>query len=639
MAVNLSPVGGVAAQFFTSTGAVLTGGKLYTYAAGTTTPATAYTSSNGATAWTNPIVLNAAGRVSGGGEIWITDGILYKFVLTDANDVLIATYDNISGINSNFISFTNQQQIVTATAGQTVFNLSISYAPGTNSLSVFVDGVNQYGPGAQYAYTETDSDTVTFVSGLHVGAQVKFTTSQQQGAGAVNASQVTYNPAGTGAVATNVQAKLRQTVSVKDFGATGDGTTDDTAAIQAAINATVNGGMLLLPVGTYLVSDTLTFTANIVFQGQGEGSVILVASTMPITDPVLLMEPTTLVPAEAEFSKFAEFDISVQSGTPAGYAIHISAQYVNIAAMTIDRVRIARTGNTSIFADGANTASILTIQNCSIANGISIPNAGDTVRILNNGIGGTTAFGLDINFISGALLLLFMGNLCTAKFGIHIGAPALFSVISNNEFETFSTFVGSNNAFLDLDGSSTLGQVSDFVISQNSFNIVNGITANAIRVNYASGTSIINNRFFNGIVGVANTKSILLTANADKTFIGTNSWNNGGLFTDRVTNNGANTVIAAGFLGAFIIPSGNVAMGTAVATNSKLEVFSNSIYPAITAQSGSTTSGGTIVEFKNGTNSTGFKLTGDNKLQLPGYATGGANKTLQVDSAGNIVAV
>jgi hypothetical protein len=254
MAVNLSPVGGVAAQFFTNTGAVLTGGKLYTYAAGTTTPQTTFTSSNGGTAWTNPIVLDAAGRVPSGGEIWLTDGINYKFVLKDSNDVLIATYDNVSGINSNFISFTNQQQIVTATANQTVFNLSISYQPGTNSLSVFVDGVNQYGPGAQYAYIETDSDTVTFVSGLHVGAEVKFTTTQQQGAGAINASQVTYNPAGTGAVATNVQAKLREYVSIKDFGAVGNGVADDTAAIQAAINASNN---VFVPPGTYKVTSTL----------------------------------------------------------------------------------------------------------------------------------------------------------------------------------------------------------------------------------------------------------------------------------------------------------------------------------------------------------------------------------------------
>jgi len=256
MAVNLSPVGGVAAQFFTNTGAVLTGGKLYTYAAGTTTPQAAYTSSNGATPWTNPIVLDAAGRVSGSGEIWLTDGINYKFVLKDSNDVLIATYDNISGINSNSISFTNQQQIVTATAGQTVFNLSISYQPGTNSLSVFVDGVNQYGPGATYAYTETDSDTVTFVSGLHVGAQVKFTTTQQQGAGAVDSSQVTYDPPFTGSVATNVEAKLAQSVSVLDFGASpsASAAVNDTA-FAAALAAS---GSVYVPPGTYNISATIT---------------------------------------------------------------------------------------------------------------------------------------------------------------------------------------------------------------------------------------------------------------------------------------------------------------------------------------------------------------------------------------------
>ena len=263
MAVNLSPVGGVAAQFFTNTGAVLTGGKLYTYAAGTTTPATTFTSSNGGTAWTNPIVLDAAGRVSGSGEIWLTDGINYKFVLKDSNDVLIATYDNVSGINSNFVAFVNEQEIVTATAGQTVFNLSINYSPGTNSLSVFVDGVNQYGPGAQYAYTETDSDTVTFTSGLHVGAEVKFTTSQLQGGGAVDASQVSYIPPFTGSVATNVEVKLAQTVSVMDFGAVADGTTDCFAAFVAAVAASND---VYVPEGTYALSDMVELTAGKVVQ-------------------------------------------------------------------------------------------------------------------------------------------------------------------------------------------------------------------------------------------------------------------------------------------------------------------------------------------------------------------------------------
>jgi hypothetical protein len=268
MAVNLSPVGGVAAQFFTNTGAVLTGGKIYTYAAGTTTPAVTYTSSNGATAQPNPIVLDAAGRVPSSGEIWLTDGINYKFVLKDSNDVLIATYDNVSGINSNFVAYSNSQQIITATANQTVFNLSISYQVATNSLSVFVDGVNQYGPGAQYAYTETSSTSVTFTNGLHVGAVVKFTTTQQQGAGAVDASQVTYNPAGTGAVATNVQAKLRQYVSVMDFGAIGDGVANDTTAIQAALTAHKN---VHFPAGTYKITSALILDNNHCLLGDGIG--------------------------------------------------------------------------------------------------------------------------------------------------------------------------------------------------------------------------------------------------------------------------------------------------------------------------------------------------------------------------------
>ena len=253
MAVNLSPVGGVAAQFFDNDGNVLSGGKIYTYSAGTSTFATTYTSSNGSIAHSNPIILDSAGRVPTG-EIWLTDGINYKFVLNNSSGTLIGTYDNISGINSNFISFTNSQQIITATASQTVFNLSISYQPGTNSLSVFVDGVNQYGPGAQYAYTETSSTSVTFTNGLHVGAVVKFTTAQQQGAGAVNASQVTYNPAGTGAVATNVQAKLRQTVSTTDFGAVGDGTTNDTVAVQAAVTYCVANNFDLLVDGLCLLT-------------------------------------------------------------------------------------------------------------------------------------------------------------------------------------------------------------------------------------------------------------------------------------------------------------------------------------------------------------------------------------------------
>ena len=137
MAVFLSPVGGAAAQFFTNTGAVLTGGKLYSYAAGTTTPQVTYTTSTGNVARTNPIVLDAAGRVPSGGEIWITSAS-YKFVLTDSTDVLIATYDNIFGIG--VVTYTIQNFTGT---GSTV-SFTLSSAPiSENSTFVYVNGVYQ----------------------------------------------------------------------------------------------------------------------------------------------------------------------------------------------------------------------------------------------------------------------------------------------------------------------------------------------------------------------------------------------------------------------------------------------------------------------------------------------------------------
>ena len=137
MAVFLSPVGGAAAQFFTNTGSVLTGGKLYTYEAGTTTPQVSYTTNAGNVARTNPIVMDAAGRVPDGGEIWIT-ARPYKFVLKDSNDVLIATYDNIFGIGAA----SYQIQNFTGTGSQTVFTLSAT-SLGEDYSFVYINGVYQ----------------------------------------------------------------------------------------------------------------------------------------------------------------------------------------------------------------------------------------------------------------------------------------------------------------------------------------------------------------------------------------------------------------------------------------------------------------------------------------------------------------
>ena len=257
MAVNLSPVAGAAAQFFDNSGNVLTGGKLYTYDAGTTTPAPTYTNASGVTAQPNPIILNAAGRVPDSGEIWLADSISYKFVLKDQNDVLIGTYDNLVGINSNFVNFTGEEEQQTATQGQTIFTLTtLVYQPATNNLLVFVNGSKQI---SGTNYQETSSTVITFVDGLNEGDVVDFCTATPINTNVITAADVSYNQGATGAVNTNVEAKLQESVSVKDFGAVGDGTTDDTVAIQAAIVYCLANNKNLLGVAgeTYAISDTL----------------------------------------------------------------------------------------------------------------------------------------------------------------------------------------------------------------------------------------------------------------------------------------------------------------------------------------------------------------------------------------------
>jgi hypothetical protein len=148
----LSSLAGAGWQFFDDNGDPLSGGKLYSYDAGTTTPATTYTSSTGSVPNANPIVLDAAGRVSD--AVWLDASKVYKFALKSSTNVDIWTKDNIPGID-------------TASAN---------------------------------------------IAGL---------------------------------------------VSVADFGAVGDGITNDTAALQAAISS---GSSLLFPEGVYLANNLVGST-------------------------------------------------------------------------------------------------------------------------------------------------------------------------------------------------------------------------------------------------------------------------------------------------------------------------------------------------------------------------------------------
>jgi len=138
---NLSSFAGAGAQLFDDNGDPLTGGKVYTYAAGTTTPLATYTTSTGAVANTNPIILDAAGRTPN--EIWLTAGTLYKFIVQTSVNVLVGTYDGLPAINDPYS-----------------INSLLGSVTGTNAIAaVATPSLTAYAAGATYAFIAANSNT------------------------------------------------------------------------------------------------------------------------------------------------------------------------------------------------------------------------------------------------------------------------------------------------------------------------------------------------------------------------------------------------------------------------------------------------------------------------------------------------
>jgi len=234
-------------QFLDNNGVPLSGGKVYTYAAGTTTPLTTYTDYTGNTANSNPVILDSRGECS----IWLGTSS-YKFKLATSTDVEVWTVDNISVLTSS--------------------------------------------------------------------------------------ANITYVESGTGAVTETVQAKLRLGyVYPEDFGAAGDGTTNDTTALQNAINT---GRDVYLAAGkTYLHTTALSVTTNYQWVG-GPG----ILKTSGAINSVNVGGSSIGVKLSLNFNS---------PGQTTGYAIYISSA---------DRVTIERAylydAFGALYVESANTVQV-----------------------------------------------------------------------------------------------------------------------------------------------------------------------------------------------------------------------------------------------------------------------------------------
>ena len=151
---------------------------------------------------------------------------------------------------------------------QTVFVLAVTPVTVT-AVDAYINGVYQ-----NHDTFSVSGNTITFTEAPTAGAVLEMQLSVPLQLGTTTADAVEYTPAGTGAVATTVQSKLREAVSVLDFGAVGDDSTDNTAAIQFAINhVQVTNETLYFPPGTYRVTGAgLTVSGPISIVGAGNSA-------------------------------------------------------------------------------------------------------------------------------------------------------------------------------------------------------------------------------------------------------------------------------------------------------------------------------------------------------------------------------
>jgi hypothetical protein len=525
MSVTLSLFAGAGAQFFDNNGNVLSGGKIYTYQAGTTTPLATYTSNSESAFHTNPIILDSAGRVPSGGEIWLQLGIGYKFVLRTSTEVLIATYDNIPSSAqppaANDADSIMYEQGYTVTAGSFVAGKIYRIVTiGTTDFTLIGATANSVG--------------------LHFIA-----TGAGTGTGTAELSQT-------------IETKLREFVSVTDFGADPTGASNSTAAIAAAFAASTR---VSFPNGSYLMNSGVTVlddnievdfgNATIINGGAGFTFVFGATADTPQNTGLRVTggyftqsNPSTTSNLNyirvAGFSNFTIAGCNMKNVSNGGIYIEAGCENGLIDGVTINGASGYST-NRGIWLNGA-TASDWTdqlvdissitrnstpvpvyavknvrITNCSIvlaAYGIYNMNTRDThIENCYIDVSGSGLRCIAINSYSPGALI--KGN--TLK-GDRASTGILVTQFSHDVIIEGNTFLGSFGGGRDI----YVQYLADCQITNNKFNTD---STQQILINMGA-TAIIRGNYFTRPSGVSTNVRCVLMTTIDEAFAGTSTFGN-----------------------------------------------------------------------------------------------------------------
>jgi hypothetical protein len=206
----LSPLGNE--QQNDANGAPLSGGKIFTYAAGTLNPIATYMDNAGAVTQANPIVLNTSGLPAN--PIWLPAGQAVKMVFQDVNGVALRTVDNIVGINDPSGASTADQWVIYQGAPTFI---------SSTSFSVAGDQRNTFQIGRRVRTANSGGTVYGYVSGCAFSSVTTVTVNLDSGSLDSGLSQASYgllsvtNPAVPGLYGTDGTLSFRNRLHNGDF--------------------------------------------------------------------------------------------------------------------------------------------------------------------------------------------------------------------------------------------------------------------------------------------------------------------------------------------------------------------------------------------------------------------------------------
>ena len=183
------------------------------------------------------------------------------------NVTALAASELVSGtiLGANYV-------LNTATGDGSKVTFGVTVEPGSqNNIQIYIDGVYQ-----NKATFSVSGSTITFSEAPPLNAEIEFIIGASVSSITTDPDVVTYNQGGTGAQDRTLTSRLQDFVSVKDFGAVGDGVADDTVAIQAAMDAANN---VYFPAGTYNITSPLYLDSRKHLYGDSNGQPVISKST------------------------------------------------------------------------------------------------------------------------------------------------------------------------------------------------------------------------------------------------------------------------------------------------------------------------------------------------------------------------